>query len=145
VSHRLPLPRSVGVVLRIGFVGTGLIAWAHGLGLQAMIDAGVIEADVSVVLDRSAKRAQGFAAAHGAEVVGDLPGLMERCDAVWVCTPTVAHRSAVDAALSGGRAIFWSTRSPPPACRPSLVWSCARPRCFAPCARWWRRGHWDGR
>jgi predicted dehydrogenase len=106
VSHLLPLPRSVGVVLRIGFVGTGLIAWAHGLGLQAMIDAGVIEANVSVVLDRSAQRAQGFAAAHGAEVVGDLPGLMDRCDAVWVCTPTVAHRSAVDAALSVGRAIF---------------------------------------
>jgi predicted dehydrogenase len=93
-------------VLRIGFVGTGLIAWAHGLGLQAMIDAGVIEADVSVVLDRSARRAQGFAAAHGAEVVGDLNGLVERCDAVWVCTPTVAHRSAVDAALAARRAIF---------------------------------------
>lgn len=106
MSHPVPLPRSVGAVLRIGFVGTGLIAWAHGLGLQAMIDAGVIEADVSVVLDRSARRAQGFAAAHGAEVVGDLNGLVERCDAVWVCTPTVAHRSAVDAALAGRRAIF---------------------------------------
>jgi predicted dehydrogenase len=93
-------------VLRIGFVGTGLIAWAHGLGLQAMVEAGVIEADVSVVFDRSARRAQGFAAAHGAEVVGDLNDLVERCDAVWVCTPTVAHRSAVDAALAGGRAIF---------------------------------------
>ena len=93
-------------MLRIGFVGTGLIAWAHGLGLQAMIDAGVIEADVSVVLDRSARRAQGFAAAHGAEVVSDLGGLVERCDAVWVCTPTVAHRSAVDAALEGRRAVF---------------------------------------
>ena len=86
------VPRSVAGVLRIGFVGTGLIAWAHGLGLQAMIDAGVIDADVSVVLDRSAQRAQGFAAAHGAEVVGELAGLMERCDAVWVCTPTAAHR-----------------------------------------------------
>ena len=93
-------------MLRIGFVGTGLIAWAHGLGLQAMIEAGVIEADVAVVLDRSAPRAQGFAAAHGAEVAGDLNGLVERCDAVWVCTPTAAHRSAVDAALLGRRAIF---------------------------------------
>lgn len=93
-------------MLRIGFVGTGLIAWAHGLGLQAMIDAGVIEADISVVLDRSARRAQGFATAHGAEVAGDLTALVERCDAVWVCTPTVAHRGAVDAALAGRRAIF---------------------------------------
>jgi predicted dehydrogenase len=31
---------------------------------------------------------------------------MERCDAVWVCTPTAAHRSAVDAALAAGRAVF---------------------------------------
>jgi len=106
VAQRGPPARSVGAVLRIGFVGTGLIAWAHGLGLQAMIEAGVIEADVSVVLDRSAPRAQGFAAAHGAEVAGDLGGLVERCDAVWVCTPTAAHRSAVDAALLGRRAIF---------------------------------------
>jgi UDP-N-acetyl-2-amino-2-deoxyglucuronate dehydrogenase len=93
-------------VLRIGFAGTGLIAWAHGLALQAMIEAGEIEADVTVVHDRSARRAQGFAAAHGAEVVGDLDDLVQRCDAVWVCTPTVAHRSAVDAALAGRRAIF---------------------------------------
>jgi predicted dehydrogenase len=93
-------------VLRIGFAGTGLIAWAHGLGLQAMIDAGVIEAHISVVFDRSEKRARGFAAAHGAEVVGDLAELVARCDAFWVCTPTVAHRSAVDAALGGGRAVF---------------------------------------
>jgi myo-inositol 2-dehydrogenase/D-chiro-inositol 1-dehydrogenase len=93
-------------MLRIGFAGTGLIAWAHGLGLQAMIDGGVIEADICAVLDREEKRAQGFAAVHGAEVVGDLDALMERCDAVWVCTPTVAHRRAVDAALAAGRAVF---------------------------------------
>jgi predicted dehydrogenase len=31
---------------------------------------------------------------------------MQGCDAVWVCTPTSAHRSAVDAALAAGRAIF---------------------------------------
>jgi predicted dehydrogenase len=71
-----------------------------------MIDAGVIEADVSVVLDREARRAQGFAEVHGAEAVGDLEALVERCDAVWVCTPTAAHRGAVDAALAGSRAIF---------------------------------------
>jgi UDP-N-acetyl-2-amino-2-deoxyglucuronate dehydrogenase len=93
-------------MLRIGFAGTGLIAWAHGLGLQAMIDGGVVEADICTVFDRSQKRAGGFAAAHGAEVVDDLAELMERCDAVWVCTPTVAHRGAVDAALAAGRAVF---------------------------------------
>jgi predicted dehydrogenase len=93
-------------MLRIGFAGTGLIAWAHGLGLQAMIDGGVIAADICAVFDRDEARARGFAAVHRAEVVGDLDALMERCDAVWVCTPTVAHRSAADAALSAGRAVF---------------------------------------
>jgi predicted dehydrogenase len=93
-------------VLRLGFAGTGLIAWAHGLGLQAMIDAGVIDADICVVLDRSEKRAQRFASHCDADVVNDLTELVERCDAVWVCTPTAAHRSAVDAALSAGRAVF---------------------------------------
>ena len=44
-------------MLRIGIVGTGLIAWAHGLGLQAMIDGGVIDASIAVVHDRS--RANG--------------------------------------------------------------------------------------
>jgi len=93
-------------MLRIGFAGTGLIAWAHGLGLRALIDGGVIDADIAVVLDQSEKRAHGFAAAFEAEVVRDLAELMERCDAVWVCTPTAAHPSAVAAAASAGRAIF---------------------------------------
>ncbi len=92
--------------MRIGFVGTGLIAWAHGLGLRAMIEAGLVDADISVVLDRREKRAERFATALGADVVRDLDALMDRCDAVWICTPTVAHRRAVDAALAHGCAIF---------------------------------------
>src|ERR1700722_3785411 len=93
-------------MLRLGFAGTGLIAWAHGLGLQAMIKGGLIDADIAVVLDQSDQRAQGFAAVFGAEVVGELGELMERCDAAWICTPTVAHRRAVDAAIGAGRAVF---------------------------------------
>ncbi len=92
--------------MRIGFAGAGLIAWVHGMGLRAMIEAGLIDADISVVLDRSEKRAERFATALGADVVRDLDALMDRCDAVWICTPTVAHRSAVDAALAHGCAIF---------------------------------------
>ena len=97
---------SVRGVVRIGFAGAGLIAWAHALGLRAMIDGGLIDADISVVLDRSEKRAQRFAKTFEAEVVSELDPLMERCDAVWICTPTVAHRDVVDAALAHGRALF---------------------------------------
>jgi predicted dehydrogenase len=71
-----------------------------------LIEDGHIDATISVAFDRSEKRAQGFASATGAEVVGGLDELMERCDVVWVCTPTAAHRSAVDAALESGRSIF---------------------------------------
>jgi predicted dehydrogenase len=93
-------------MLRIGFAGTGLIAWAHGLGLRAMIEDRLIEAEIAVVLDENEQRAQGFAAAFGAEEVGELGELMERCDAVWICTPTVAHRRAVDAAIAISRPVF---------------------------------------
>lgn len=93
-------------MLRIGFAGTGLIAWAHGLGIQAVIDGGLVDARIEAVFDRSEARAGGYAGHFGATVARDLPDLMARCDAVWICTPTAAHREAVDAALAAGCAVF---------------------------------------
>jgi myo-inositol 2-dehydrogenase/D-chiro-inositol 1-dehydrogenase len=96
-------------VLRIGFVGSGVIAWAHALGLRAMIDAGVIDASIVAVHDPRERRAQGFIEAvgsDGAAAVGDAAEVSARADAVWVCTPTAAHRAAVDEALAGRRALF---------------------------------------
>ncbi len=93
-------------MLRVGFVGTGLIAWAHGLGLKAMIDGGVIEASITAVYDPKTRRAAGFADTLGAEAVADAAEVARRCDAIWICTPTGAHRAAVDAALAAGRAVF---------------------------------------
>ncbi len=96
-------------MLRIGFVGSGLIAWTHALGLKAMIDAGVIEASIVAVHDPRERRAHGFAEAvgsPGAAVVADAAEVAARSDAVWVCTPTAAHRVAVDEALARGRAVF---------------------------------------
>jgi predicted dehydrogenase len=90
----------------IGFIGTGLISWAHGLGLKAMIDAGTIEASIEAVYDPGARRAQGFADAMGATVVESAEDVVAHCEAVWICTPTSAHRPAVDLALAAGRAIF---------------------------------------
>jgi UDP-N-acetyl-2-amino-2-deoxyglucuronate dehydrogenase len=93
-------------MLRIGFVGTGLIAWAHGMGLKAMIDGGVIAAAITVAHDVNDDRAQVFATALGAQSVPDLDAVMAGCDVVWVCTPTSAHRAAVDAAIATGHPIF---------------------------------------
>ena len=38
-------------MLRIGFVGSGLIAWAHGLSVKALIDGGVVDAEIVAVHD----------------------------------------------------------------------------------------------
>jgi predicted dehydrogenase len=102
-------PPSVRDVLQIGFVGSGNIAWAHGLGLKAMIDGGIIDASIVAVYDPRQRRARAFADAVGGEdaaVVADAGEVARRCDAVWVCTPTSAHRDGVDQALATGSAVF---------------------------------------
>ena len=97
-------------MVRIGFVGTGLIAWAHALGLKAMIDAGVLDAAISVAHDPRRRRAEGFLDAVGPPGAGTAAASAEEvaaaADAVYVCTPTAAHRAAVDAALAQQRAVF---------------------------------------
>ncbi|HUE06645.1 MAG TPA: Gfo/Idh/MocA family oxidoreductase [Acidimicrobiales bacterium] len=98
-------------MVRIGFVGSGTIAWAHALGIKAMIDGGVLDAAITAVHDPRQRRAEGFAEAvgapgSGAAAVASAEEVAARADAVFVCTPTAAHRSAVDAALAAGRAVF---------------------------------------
>lgn len=96
-------------MVRIGFVGSGLIGWAHGLGLKAMIDGGVLDASIMAVHDQRERQARAFLEAvggTGAEVVADAGEVARRCDAVWVCTPTAAHRPAVEAAAAAGCAVF---------------------------------------
>jgi myo-inositol 2-dehydrogenase/D-chiro-inositol 1-dehydrogenase len=93
-------------MLRIGFVGSGLIAWAHGLSVKALIDGGVVDAEIVAVYDQREPRARGFADVLGGDVVADATEVARRCDAIWICTPTSAHRGAVDEALAAGRAVF---------------------------------------
>jgi myo-inositol 2-dehydrogenase/D-chiro-inositol 1-dehydrogenase len=93
-------------MLRIGFVGSGLIAWAHGLSVKALIDGGVVDAEIVAVYDQRDSRARGFADVLGGDVVPDATEVARRCDAIYICTPTSAHRGAVDEALAAGRALF---------------------------------------
>jgi myo-inositol 2-dehydrogenase/D-chiro-inositol 1-dehydrogenase len=90
----------------IGFVGAGVIAWAHAIGLQAMVKAGVLDATVRAVHDVDHDRASTFAAMNGASAVSSAAEVVELCDAVWVCTPTASHRAAVEDAVAAGRAVF---------------------------------------
>jgi predicted dehydrogenase len=93
-------------MLRIGFVGSGLIAWAHGLSVKALIDGGVVDAEIAAVYDQRESRARGFTEVLGGDVASDATEVARRCDAIYVCTPTSAHRNAVDQALTAGRAVF---------------------------------------
>ena len=96
-------------MLRIGVVGTGLIAWAHTLGLQAMSKAGVVDIAVTAVHDVDERRASTFAEVNATTAVASADEVIERADAVWVCTPTAFHRSVASAAAEAGRI---SRRSP---------------------------------
>jgi predicted dehydrogenase len=93
-------------MLRIGFVGSGLIAWAHGLSVKALIDGGVADAEIVAVYDERDSRARGFADVLGGDVVSDATEVARRCDAIYICTPTSAHRGGVDEALAADRAVF---------------------------------------
>ena len=149
-------------MLRVGFVGSGLIAWAHGLSLKAMIDGGVVEAAIVAVHDQRERRARSFAdvlGADDAEVVTDAAEVARRCDAMWVCTPTSAHRGAVDDALAAGCAVFCEKPLDVDLPRATelveaagaagvalrAVSSCAALRFSGPCATWCGTGRWGRR
>jgi predicted dehydrogenase len=89
------------VAVRVGIVGCGLIARIHRELLRS-----VPEARIVAVHDLDPARAEVFAADCGAIRAGSLDEVVERCDAVYVCTWTSAHAEAVMAAAGAGRAVF---------------------------------------
>jgi predicted dehydrogenase len=94
-------------VIRVGLVGCGFIAAIHSRALKALGAAGLVDAAVVATCDTDRTRAETFARAHGAEVVtDDLGAVLDAVDAVYVCTPTVAHLPAVEAATAAGVAVF---------------------------------------
>lgn len=91
---------------RLGIIGCGNIALAHGFSLEAIIDAGLADAAVVATCDTDPARAASHAELHGAQAVADAATLLDRVDAVWICTPTSSHRELVDAAAARGVAVF---------------------------------------
>lgn len=88
--------------IRVGFVGAGLIAGLHRHGLAAVADriawAGVHDIDGG--------RAADFSAQTGAPVFGTAGEVLDRSDAVYVCTWTSEHTALVEEAADRGVAIF---------------------------------------
>jgi len=92
--------------LRLGFIGTGVIASAHALSLRGLIEQGLIAADIAAVFDTDPARCARFAERSGAVAATSAGDVVDRSDAVYVCTSTAGHLEAVRAAASKGRAIF---------------------------------------
>lgn len=99
----LPTPPSRGTKrapVRIGLIGTGLMAASHARLLRKLPGARLVAA-----ADLDAARAEAFAREHGipAAYAGPEPLLRAgACDAVIVVTPDAAHKPVTLAALRAG-------------------------------------------
>ena len=94
------------MTVRVGIVGCGLIGFIHSYTLRLLTSCGVVDAAVVATYDADRGRAESFAAAHDAVVCADVDELVDRVDAVWVCTWTAAHLDVVAAAVAHERAVF---------------------------------------
>ncbi len=92
--------------MKVAFLGTGLIAWAHSLALKAMADAGVAAVSIMSGYDRDFARADQFAAVHGCRVAGSPQEALEGAEAVWICTSTAGHAGLLDLAIEAGVPVF---------------------------------------
>jgi predicted dehydrogenase len=93
-------------VIRIGLVGCGHIGAVHSFALRQLGDAGLIDGRVVATYDVDRERAVGMAQHHAADPCPELDDLLDRVDAVWICTWTSAHLVAVEAAAERSLAIF---------------------------------------
>ncbi len=89
-------------VLRVGFLGAGLIATYHSkmlhIGRAPVVRAGVYDPD--------RERAEAFAAASGHHVVDSEDEVIEHCDAVYICTWTCEHARLLNKAVAAGKHVF---------------------------------------
>ncbi|HEV2369594.1 MAG TPA: Gfo/Idh/MocA family oxidoreductase [Acidimicrobiales bacterium] len=94
------------MTIRVGLLGCGFIGLTHAVSLAALIEAGVVDAEVAAVCDVDEARARGLADLVGTRTVPTPQELVDASDAVWVCTPTSSHLDLVRAVAEAGRAVF---------------------------------------
>jgi predicted dehydrogenase len=93
-------------VTKIGLVGCGHIGTVHSYALRQLGDAGLVDARVVATFDVDEDRATRLAQHHDARPCAELEDLLDRVDAVWVCTWTSAHLEAVEGAVERSHAVF---------------------------------------
>jgi predicted dehydrogenase len=87
---------------RIGFLGAGLIATFH----SKLLHRSGLDIVRSAVYDPDRERAERFAAFTGAVVADSESEVLERSDAVYVCTWTSEHPRLVAEAVERGLHVF---------------------------------------
>ncbi len=87
--------------VKIGFLGGGLIARHHARSLSE-----VAGAEITGCFDIDEERASAFSDGHGGLPVSSVEELVDRSDAIYVCTWTSAHPHLVEAAAAAGKAVF---------------------------------------
>lgn len=91
------------VISRVGIVGAGWIAGQHAAALDTIPSVRLV-----AVCDPDLGRAGALAAPRGARAYGDWGTMLERerPDAIWICTPPLAHREPAVAALEAGVHVY---------------------------------------
>ncbi len=93
------------MTVRVGFLGAGFIATFHSKMLKGAADAG-LDVAWAGVHDPDADKVAAFAAASGAPVCATEAEVLDRSDAVFVCTWTAEHPRLVDAVVERSLPIF---------------------------------------
>ena len=97
---------------RIGFIGAGLIAHGHALALRSLIEGKTfidIDLELAAVYDLEPAKAAVFADQHAlTKTVSDVETLFndKTIDIIYICTPTVSHKSYFLRAAAAGKHIF---------------------------------------
>jgi predicted dehydrogenase len=92
-------------MIRIGIVGTGLIAREHALAISMIQDSASLVAAADVVNERLQTFCKSFGVPRRYKTAGDLIADPE-VDLVTITTPPSAHEEVAVAALDAGRYVF---------------------------------------
>lgn len=90
------------MTVRVGFLGAGFIARYHAMQLRLAAEPNEIVA----VYDPEPGRAAAFCAEESGVAVDSIAEVVERSDAVFVCTWTAAHLEGVRAVVGAGLPVF---------------------------------------
>lgn len=94
------------MTIRVGIVGCGFIGGVHAAALGALVQADLVDAVLAATHDEDQARADALASAQGARACASVAEVIDRSDAIWVCTWTGAHLEVVAPVVDAGIAVY---------------------------------------